>query len=119
MLLQLLEPLVDLLVGDLDVHLLGHLLELGAPDEVLEALGLQVLVLGRAGLGEVALLLLRARPRLGDQSVELLLRDLLVADDRDGVLRHVLGGAVAAAATGESEGGEYGREREYRPGRLS
>jgi hypothetical protein len=106
---HLLEPGVDLLVADLDVELVGGLAILRLLDEVLHGLVLERLVLRRPGLREVALLLLERLLGAPHQRVELGLRDLLVADDGDGAVRHAL---VAAAAThGEAEQGE--NEGEY------
>ena len=103
LLLDLLEPRVDLLVGHLDVQLLGLLLELDALDEELDDLVLQRLELLRAGLRELALLGLVALLRLRDDRVEFRLRDLLAVDDGHGVLRHLF---VATAAGGDERENE-------------
>ena len=88
------------------------LLELLALDEELDRLVLQRLELLRARLRELALLVLVALLRLGEQRVVVALRDLLAVDDGDGVRGHLV---VAAAAAGQSEADEgESEQRAYR-----
>src|SRR6266498_1597723 len=99
LLLDLLEPIGDLLVGDRDAQIFGFLRELDTLHEVLHRLVLERLVLLRACRRELPLLALVAPLRLIEQLVELLLCDRLAVD-----LRNCVAGDVAAAtptATGE------------------
>ena len=95
---------------DLDVEVVGLLLELGALDEELHRLLAERDVLrrarGRAGLLVRLVVLLR----LLDQPVELVLRDRLIADDCDVVRADALSVATAA---GRERGG---RERDGEEG---
>ena len=62
LLLQFVEALLDLLVRDLDVQLLGLERELGALDEAADDAVAQSDVLGRPGLRELLALRLRSSP---------------------------------------------------------
>jgi hypothetical protein len=100
LLLDLREPVVHLLVRDLDAELVGLDLELRPLDEELDGLVLEGVVLGRAALREVALLQRVALLRLRDERVELGLRDVGAVDDRDRIGRHFV---AAAAAAGDDQ----------------
>ena len=110
LLLDLLEPVLDLLVADVDVELVGLLLELRALHEELDGLVLEHVVLGGPDLREGALLGLVALLRLADQPVELGLRDRVAVDDGDRVAWHALV-VVTAAATCDGKRGEHEQEK--------
>ena len=106
LLLDLVDLLRDLRVGDVDAELLALARVLLALDEERDRLGLERLVLGRPGLREGALLrgvgLLRARQEL----VEGRPLDVGAVDDGDGVGRDLVG--VAAPGGDERERGQGG-----------
>jgi hypothetical protein len=112
LLLDLVDLLLDLGVGDLDPEVVGLLAVLRALNQVRDRLVLQRLELRRAGLRELALLrrvrLLDAR----DELVEVGLRDRGAIDDGDRVGRDLVGVAAAGGDDGdsrESGGGEQER----------
>ena len=115
LLLELVEALVELLVGDRDVELLGRDLELGLLDEAGDDRVAKLRELGRAGLRETLARALRRSSRPGSAAGRTRTSDLTVADDGDRVRRD-LGAAlvVVAAATGgrdpERERSEDGYE---------
>ena len=87
LLLDLLQPRVDVLVADLGVEPVGLLLVLAALDQELRRVGLEVREVDRARLREGPVRRLEVPAGLLDQRVPVGLRDLLVADDRDRVVR--------------------------------
>src|SRR5206468_9784211 len=97
---------VDRVVADVDAELLRLLLYLGLLHEEGDRLTLQLLVLGRARLRERALLRVVALLRALHQLLELILRDLLVADDGDVVRAEARGRRAAAARSEKRERGE-------------
>ena len=110
LLLQLVEALVELLVGDSDVELLGRDLELGLLDEAAHERVAKLRELGRPRRGEVLLARLVGRLRLAQQPVVLGLRDLPVADHRDRIGRHI-GRRAVVVVTAAACGCDSERER--------
>ena len=114
LLLDLIEPLRDLFLGDLEAERLGFGTVLVPGDEELHGSVLQVVVLRRPDRRELALLRLVALLGAGHEGRELLLRNLLLADEGDRVRRHVLGVsgvAVASAASDRPERESADREQ--------
>ncbi len=110
-LLHLGDPLVDVLVGDRDLQLVGFALVLDPLDEVRDRLRLQGLVFGRAGLREFALVRLVGQLHPGGELVELLFRDLLAVDRGDGALRHIAAASATAGGEQDRDGGQEQSER--------
>ena len=96
LLLDLVEPRLDVGVADLDPHLRGLLLVLARRDQELRRVRAEIVQLGRAGLGEGVLRRLVVLLGLADQRVPLRLRDRLVTDDRDRVAGHTARTTAAA-----------------------
>ena len=110
LLLQLLDALVDLRVGDLDAPVRGLLRELGALDEERDRLTLQLLVLGGTGFRKGPLLRLVALLRASHQRLELVLGHLRRADH--GHITGPEGRARGAAAAGDDKRKRDEREKE-------
>jgi len=104
LLLDLVEPVVDVLVRDVDPELLGLLLVLARRDQELRHVRAQVGELDRAGLRERMVRRLVVRLRLLHQGVPIRLRDRAVAHDRNVVTRHAARPAATAGGDDEYEG---------------
>ena len=107
LLLQLLQALLDVCVGDLDLELLRRDLELGLLDQAADDRVAELCEVGRSRRRKLLVAGLVRLLGLRDEPVVLRLRDLPVADDRDGPVRNVGRLAVVTAAAGGS-----GSERE-------
>src|SRR5262249_8871324 len=102
LLLDEVDAVLHLFVADLDAELLRPLGKLGSLEEIGERLPLERDVLLRTGLRKLLLVRLVALLRALHHRVEIVLRDVLAADDD-----HVAGaerpGAATAATGGENE----------------
>ncbi len=107
LLLDLVDPGVDLLVRHRQLELRGPVVVLGALNEERDSLRLQRLVLGRACLRECPLLRLVGRLRPGEEPLQIRLRHRHSVDDGNCVAGD---GLITAAAGGRDEHDE-GNER--------